>query len=143
MLTLASKNNKEVLPVHSKMSSPDNDTEELKNGIGKHFNHPTKATTRSVPKNPCFYNISSSIFHKNKECMSFSIIEEWDAITKSEALQKGMSSCEKCANPIAFVYPSGQVYHKTKFCSDSASIPNQITETDAISKGLRRCSKCY
>lgn len=107
------------------------------------FNHPTKANSNPIPINPRYYNIGSTIFHKSKECNGFSLLNTWDAITESEALSKGLIACPKCKETIVFVYPRGRVYHRTKFCSDSQSIPAQVSETEAISRGLHRCGKCW
>lgn len=109
----------------------------------KVFYHPTKATSNPLPSDPRYYNIGSNIFHKNRECCKFSLLETWDAMTEAEALNKGMTICPMCESPIVFVYSRGRVYHKTKFCSDSQSIPMQIKESEAISKGLHRCGKCW
>lgn len=110
---------------------------------GKKFKHPTKANDNPLPIDPRFYNIGSNTFHRSKECKSFSLLETWDAVTESEALQKGMIVCPLCRDPIVFVYPRGKVYHKTKFCSDSQSIPVQTSEANAIGRGLHRCNKCW
>lgn len=107
------------------------------------FHHPTKANTNPIPLSPCFYNIGSTIYHQSKECSDFSLLETWDAITKTEAINKGFTACPLCKESIVFVYPRGRVYHCTKFCSDSQSIPYQISEKDAIAKGLHRCGKCW
>lgn len=110
---------------------------------GKKFKHPTKANDNPLPIDPRFYNIGSNTFHWSKECRGFSLLETWDAITESEALQMGMTGCPLCRDPIVFIYPRGKVYHKTKFCSDSRSIPVQTSEADAIARGLHRCNKCW
>lgn len=109
----------------------------------KPFHHPTKANSNPIPSNPCFYNIGSTVYHQSKECSDFSLLDTWDAITKDEALSKGFSVCPLCRESIVFIYPRGKVYHKTKFCSDSQSIPYQVSEKEAIAKGLHPCGKCW
>ena len=111
--------------------------------INKKFKHPTKANSNPIPLNPCYFNIGSTVYHQSKECSDFSLLETWDAITKSEALTRGFTACPLCRESIDFVYSRGRVYHRTKFCSDSQSIPYQISEKEAIAKGLHRCGKCW
>lgn len=107
------------------------------------FYHPTKANSNPLPLNSCFYNIGSTVCHQSKECSDFSLMQSWDAITRSEAASRGFTVCSLCKESIVFVYPRGRVYHNTKFCSDSQSIPYQISEKEAIAKGLHRCEKCW
>lgn len=107
------------------------------------FNHPTKATSKPIPPNPRYYNIGSKTFHTSKECMDFSLLEPWDAVTELEALTMGLTCCQRCVLPIVFVYPRGTVYHKTRFCSDSRSLPSQMSEREAIALGMHRCMKCW
>lgn len=108
----------------------------------KAFYHPTKASTTPLPANPRFYNVGKNVIHLSRECCRFSLLETWDAISEDEASSRGMTICELCKEPIAFVYPRSKVYHTTKFCSDAQSIPTQVRKTDAILKGLRPCQKC-
>lgn len=62
---------------------------------------------------------------------------------------KGYSS-SRCAgrkdekpDDTVYVYPNGKVYHKSMFCSDSASIPKPMSEKIAQIQGLHRCTKCW
>lgn len=110
---------------------------------GRKFKHPTKANNNPLPDDPRFYNIGSQTYHWSKECSGFSLLKTWDAIPELQARQMGMTGCPLCRNTIAFIYPRGKVYHKTKFCSDARSIPVQVSETEAIARGLHRCSKCW
>lgn len=107
------------------------------------YSHPTKASNSPIPYDPRYFNIGSSYYHKSKECSNFSILKPWDAITESDALKKQMVACPRCKETIVFIYPRGKVYHRTKFCSDSQSLPIQVSENDAITRGLHRCSKCW
>ncbi len=127
---------------HEERESPNESANFYTVPFKKAFHHPTKASTMPLPANPRFYNVGKNVVHLSRECCRFSLLETWDAISEEESTSLGMTVCDLCKEPIAFVYPRSQVYHTTKFCSDAKSIPTQVRKSDAILKGLRPCQKC-
>ena len=107
------------------------------------FAYSTKASDRSIPPDPCYYNIGATRFHRSTDCKYFFFHRAWDAISEEDALALGLTPCSICNGVIVYIYPRGKVYHKHQFCSDSTSIPDQIAEEDAIANGMHRCTRCW
>lgn len=102
----------------------------------------THLSSHRILDDPRFYNLSTQVFHKNRDCLAFSERDEWEAVTEQEAVSRGLQQCPICAQPIAFVYSRARVYHTSTWCSYATTDPMQLFEKDAIAMGLRKCKAC-